>query len=495
MRVLFVYSLRSGLNLRRPLWSLADIQIGISYVSAYLRSQGHATRLVVLSSERASRSLSLLNAAVREFDPQLIGFTAVATQYPFISAAARQLKQLWPEKFLILGGPHASLKPHEVIQDAFDAVCVGEGELPAAELAAQMQSGQSPRGISNLWIKQPDGTVEKNPTRNFLTDLERLPFPDREIWHDWVMQRPRTQQVVLPSRGCPYTCSYCSNHALRKLADGKYVRLRAPISILQEIRELKQRYPETTDIRLESETIAINLDWLNELTEQIRVFNNQLDRKISFATNFRVARPFLNDQVFAALERANVRTIDIGLESGSERVRREILRRHYSNEDFFQAVALARRYGMNVDVYNMIGLPGETFADHMETIKVNHRVCPNRSLTSIFFPYPGTDLFETCAAQGLLTAGNVTAERCRATLDHPKFREAEIQRAYDWFEYRVYRGHRPLHSRLRKVLRNKIARHAWVDRAFLRLLPLWYAFRDKKLAKTRPTVLKGFGAA
>lgn len=301
MRVLFVYSLRSGLNLRHPLLSLRDIQIGISYVSAYLKSQGHSTRLVVLSSERASRSLSLLKAAVVEFDPQLVGFTAVATQYPFISAAARQLKQLWPRKFLILGGTHASLKPDEVIQDAFDAVCVGEGELPAAELAAQMQSGQSPRGISNLWIKQPDGTVEKNPTRNFLTDLELLPFPDREIWHDWVMQRPRTQQVVLPSRGCPYNCSYCSNHALRKLAAGQYVRLRAPLNILQEIGELKQRYPETTDVCLQSETIAINLDWLNELTEQIKVFNDQLDKKISFATNFRVARPFLTDQFLVRL--------------------------------------------------------------------------------------------------------------------------------------------------------------------------------------------------
>lgn len=495
MKVLLVYSLRSALKLRHPLRSLEDIQIGLSYVSAYLKSQGHSTRLVVLSSERASRSLSLLKTAVGEFDPQLVGFTAVTTQYPFISAAARQLKQLWPRKFLLLGGTHASLKPDEVIQDAFDAVCVGEGELPAAELAAHMESGQSPRGIPNLWIKQPNGTVEKNPTRDFLTDLERLPFPDREIWHDWVREGPRTRQVVLPSRGCPYNCSYCSNHALRKLAAGKSVRLRAPVNILQEIQQLKQRYPETTDIHLESETIAINLNWLNELTEQIRVFNDQLDKKISFATNFRVARPFLTDQVFAALERANVRTIAIGLESGSERIRSEVLRRVYSNEDFFQAVALARRHGMNVEVFNMIGLPGETLADHRETIEVNRRVCPNRSYTSIFFPYPGTDLFETCEAQGLLTVGNGTAERFRATLDYPKFRKAEIQKAYDWFEYRIYRGHRPLHFRLLRLLWSKGGRYARVHLVLLRLLSLWHVIRDRKPTKAIPAVIKDAGAA
>jgi anaerobic magnesium-protoporphyrin IX monomethyl ester cyclase len=456
------------------------IHIGLSYVSAYLKSQGHSTRLVVLSSERPSRSLSLLKAAVAEFDPQLVGFTAVASQYPFISLAAQRLRQLWPRKFLILGGIQASLTPDEAIQGGFDAICVGEGELPTAELVAQMESGQSPHRIPNLWIKQPDGTIEKNPTRNFLTDLEGLPFPDREIWNDWAMQRPRTHQTVLCSRGCPYNCPYCANHALRKLAAGKYVRLRAPVSILQEIQDLKQRYPDTIDINLESETIAVNLDWLYELTEQIRVFNHQLDKEISFTCQFRVARPFLTDQVFGALERANVRTISIGLESGSERIRREVLGRHYSNEEFLQAVELARRHGMNVSVLNMIGVPGETLADHLETIELNRRAWPNRSHPSIFFPYPGTDLAKTCKAQGLLPAGNVSAELGVASLDYPKFRKPDIQRAYDWFQYRVYKGRRPLYFRLLKVVKNKGARHAWAHLVVLRLLPLWHALRDRK---------------
>ena len=480
MRVLLVYSLRNTITSRRPLYSLGDIHIGVSYVSAYLKSQGHSTRLVVLGSERASRSLSMLKAAVADFDPQMVGFTAVATQYPFISAAARQLKQRWPGKFLILGGTHASLNPEEVIQDAFDAVCVGEGELPTAELAAQMESGQSPRGIPNLWIKQPDGTVERNPTRDFLTDLERLPFPDREIWHDWVTQRPAKRQVLLSSRGCPYDCSYCSNHALKATSPGKYVRLRPPANILQEIQELKQRYPGTNDIRLESETIAINLDWLNEFTERIKAFNDTLVEKIAFSCNFRVARPFLTEPVFAALERANVRTIDIGLESGSERIRREVLRRIYTNEDFFQAVALARRHGMKVNALNMIGLPGETLADHMETVEVNRRVNPNQTYTSIFVPYPGTSLFDTCQKQGLLTAANVTAERFRATLDLPQFHKTDIQKAFDWFDYRIYRGQRPFHFRLRKLLRNKVLGNRWLSLVFLPLVPLWYTLRDWK---------------
>jgi radical SAM superfamily enzyme YgiQ (UPF0313 family) len=235
------------------------------------------------------------------------------------------------------------------------------------------------------------------------------------------------------------------------------------------------------DVYLQSETIAINLPWLDELAQKISAFNDELDEKISFGCNLRITRQLLTDRVFGALQRANVRTIEIGLESGSERLRCEVLRRHYSNEEFFQAVALARRHGMRVNVYNMIGLPGETLADYWQTVEVNHRACPDRSFTSIFFPYPGTDLYEICKAQGLLTeTGDQTAERRCATLDYPTFPKAEIQRAFDWFEYRIYRGHRPFHVRLRKVLRNKASRHAWSHLLLTRLFPLWQAIRGRR---------------
>ncbi len=480
MRVLLVYSLRDVLTRRRPLPSLGDIHIGISYISAWLRERGHQTRLVVLGSDTPAQSLKSLQSAVQKFDPALVAFTAVSTQFPFVRTAAAQLKQRWPGKFLLLGGAHASLAPDEAMQSAFDGLCIGEGELPTAELAEQLQAGRAPHGIANLWLRQPGGALEKNPTREFNPALDTLPLPDREMWHDWVMSPRFTQHVVLPSRGCPYNCSYCSNHALRKLAAGKYVRLREPAAVGAEVRQLKQRYPELSNIYLQSETIAINPTWLEQLADELATLNAACQPKISFACNFRVARQFLNERTFGALERANVRTLEIGLESGSERVRCDVLRRHYSNQEFFQAVDLARRHRMDVNVYNMIGLPGETLADHQQTIDVNRQVCPNRSLTSIFFPYPGTDLFSSCRDQGYLARGkDLTAERTRAMIELPGFSKEQIQQAFDWFEYRVYEGHRPWHFRFRKVLRNKAYSRAWSHFIFLRLLPLWHTFRRR----------------
>ena len=478
MKLLLVYSLRDILTARRPLASLADIHIGLSYVSAYLKSRGHQTRLVVLGSEMPAKSLALLEKAVTDFDPGCIACTAVSTQFPFIKTAARMVKQRWPAKFLLLGGMHASLAPEDALKSDFDALCVGEGEVAAAELAERLDAGRAPRGLANIWVKLPDDSVERNHSRDFLAGLETLPEPDREMWHPWVMARKLSSQVVLPSRGCPYNCSYCSNHALRKLAGGRYVRFRPPAGIVDEIRALKEHYPETTEVYLQSETIAVNADWLDALADGLEALNAKLTPRISFTCNFRVARQFVNERVFGALARANVKTMEIGLESGCERIRGEVLRRHYSNSEFLQAVELAKKYGMQVNVYNMIGLPGESVADHWETIQVNRQVCPNRSLTSIFFPYPGTDLFNLCQKQGWLTQGKtLTAERTRAMLDLPDFPRAEIQRAYDWFEYRVYEGQRPWHFRWRKMLRNKAYSRAWSHALFMRLLPLWHSLR------------------
>jgi anaerobic magnesium-protoporphyrin IX monomethyl ester cyclase len=474
MRVLLVYSLRDARSARCPLGSLQDIHLGLSSVAGSLQARGHEVRLVVLHSELGARSQALLEERVAALQPALVGFTAVATQYPFVAQAAAQLKTQRPHLYLVIGGVHATLRPEEVMAGPFDALCLGEGEEPAAELAAQLEGGSLPGGIRNLWLRRPGGLVEKNSVREFREDLDNLPAPHREMWHEWVGRGGGSRQVVLPSRRCPYQSTYCCNHALFKVARGKYVRFRSPAGVVREIQQLRERYPETREVYLQSETIAVHGPWLRALSDGLSQLNGTLEEPLEYVCNFRVARPFLREEVFQALARAGVRTLEVGLESGSERVRREVLRRHYSNAEFLQAVRLARQHGMRVNVYNMIGLPGETEAEHQQTVELNREANPDRSLTSIFFPYPGTDLHETCRQRGLLGKTVLpTSERTRATLDLPHFRKRDIQRAFEWFEFHLYQGHRPLHYRLRKVLRNKIAASTALNRLFLRLLPWW----------------------
>lgn len=478
MKALLIYSNRDCRSPRVPLEFFQDIHIGISYISAALRAGGHTTRAVVLSSEWEPKSWEMLAAAICDFDPQLIAFTSVFSQYPFVSRMARRVKARWPDKFLLSGGTCISLDPQTAMRDPFDAICIGEGEYPTVELAAALEAGRFPHGIPNLWIRTPAGSVETNPTREFLPDLDHLPLPDRQMWEPWIDANGRSRQVVSISRGCPYQCPYCCNHALRKLAGGHYVRFRSPGSIVVEVEYLRRAYPSVREVYLQSETIAMDLDWVSELGDKLNDFNRLLAEPVSFACNLRVAPLCRDDRLFAALEKANVRTIEIGLESGSERVRREVLRRHYTNQEFLAAVNLARQHGMKVNVYSMIGLPSETPEEHEETVELNRRVSPGQCYPSIFYPYPNTDLYALCQEQGLLKHHRPTSrERSRATLDLPTFPRAQIQRACDWFEFRVYRGQRPFILRLRRLISRKVTSFRWLRRIFVRLLPLWHRLR------------------
>jgi anaerobic magnesium-protoporphyrin IX monomethyl ester cyclase len=456
MNVLFIYSLDDIQSKQKPLRSWSTIQFGISYISSVLRAHGHHTRLLVLGSDNWMKSVRSVHAAMGELDPPLICFTSVFSQYSFIKKLAQTIKSQWPDKFLIIGGVHATLNSNDVIHDAFDALCAGEGEFPTLELCGLLESGQSPRGIANCWIKRDGGRVEKNEPRTFLQDLDALPFPDREMWGPWMKAQPDDEMSVLLGRGCPYDCTYCSNHVLRKVAGGKYVRMRSPENIIKELAFLHDHYPHRK-IYFEVESIALNKSWAIELCGRLETFNASIHHSFSYGCNFRISPNSMNEELFSAFEKANFFRINIGLESGSERIRREVLKRDYSNRDFLNVVSMARKHGLNIHLFNMIGIPGESLSDHMETVRLNRECQPDGHFTSIFFPYPGTELYESCIQQGLLPDSiDTRMERRQTSVKLAGFTGKQIQRAYTWFNYHVYKGHKPRWILLLQTLAVKI---------------------------------------
>ena len=113
--------------------SLSDIHFGLSQVASYIRGQGHAVRLAVLVSDTPAASLKRLDAVMEEFQPEVVAFTSVSTQFGFVEQIAGHLRESWPKMVLVVGGVHCTLEPERAIAGPFDAVCVGEGELPLTE--------------------------------------------------------------------------------------------------------------------------------------------------------------------------------------------------------------------------------------------------------------------------------------------------------------------------------------------------------------------------
>ncbi|MCX5658079.1 MAG: radical SAM protein, partial [Candidatus Omnitrophica bacterium] len=446
----FVYSLNSSSELSKLLEEQLEMQFGISYISSFLKERGYKTSLLILNRKS---SPSLVDEYIKATSPLLICFSAVATEYAFIEKVARGIKCRFPGIFLMIGGVHVSLCPEDAMLDVFDVLCINEGEFSTFELAKQLADGVKPSGIANLWIKHDEG-IEKNSLRPFLQDLDSLPFPDRDMWQPWV-KNLESRFGVLLGRGCPFSCTYCCNHVLKKLAVGNYVRYRSPENILREVEYLVEKFPGLKEIYLEVETIgAAKLEWALELCVKLKIFNARRDLPVSFGVNLRVIKyePGL-EKLFIAFKESNFRHINIGLESGSERVRYEILKRNYTNEDIVKTVDLARKYGLEVWFYNLIGLPGETAKDFKETIRMNRLCQPDFHYLSIFYPYPGTQLYSVCKKRGLLNQSSheEKIERMSVFLDMPEFPSGQIEEQFIWFDYFVYKGFRPPDQLLRDV--------------------------------------------
>lgn len=452
MRILFIYSLLDYLNPVKPLHNQQQIQFGVSYISSVLKSKGYITDIFVLT--RKTKKQILYNF-IKKFNPDIIGFTAVSTEYKFISKIARYIRTSFPLIYLLIGGPHVSLNPNEPINDVFDAVCIGEGEYPTLELVEQLKIGKKPTNIKNLWIKN-ENKIEKNPSRDFIQDLDKLPFPDRKIWQKWI-KWTNTSHSILLGRGCPYNCTYCCNHGLRKLASGKYVRFRSVKNILKELEHLIKKFPSTKEIYFEVETIGADLNFGINLCSELERFNNHLKRKLSFGVNLRIVPKIDFEPLFQSLKKANFRFINIGIESGSERIRAKILKRFYSNDDIIKNIKLAKKFGLKVSTYNMIGFPEEDMVEFQKTIEINRKCLPDWTQTSIFFPYPGTELYNLCNEKGLLDNNiDERLERHRAVLNLKNFTKRQVQHQFEWFYYNVYRGNIPMTLILPRIFIEKL---------------------------------------
>lgn len=453
-----IYSVEGQYPTDKPLESQAGIPFGLAVIATCLKTAGHNPTVLVFTPNHDIELI--INDYIDNNKPELFCLTAVSTQFPFIMAIAEEIKKRDPDIFVLLGGVHATLNPEESIQEPFvDAICIGEGEVAAVELANQIKNGKRPSQINNLWIKNQNG-IEKNPISEFIQDLDSIPVIDRSLWLPWVLDM-NCRPSILIGRGCPNRCTYCCNHAIVKVTSGKYVRYRSPENIIEEMNQIIRDNPKVDEIYLETETLSVNLGYTYELLKKIESFNSQLSKPIRFGVNVSMAKSIIGNQVFFDhLKRASFTSLNIGLESGSERIRKEILRRpHHTNDDLIAFCQMAKQNGIAIYLFVMMGLPTETLADYKETLDCVRRCAPNFVNLSIFYPYPGTDLYQKAKDLGLFKGHIIMtdSERKYPVLDLPGFSKYRIRTEYILFYLKSMHGIYPSSSILRLTLWNLLA--------------------------------------
>lgn len=395
MKVVFVYpDLLEGAAWRGYYYS------GIGILSAVLKQAGHEAALLHVTQPVGREAfLERLRALLPTAGPRLVGFSVTSNQYPFLCEWGSWIKAEWPDAWVIAGGVHPTLVPEETLQQpAVDIVCVGEGEGAIVELAAALEAGRAPAGIRNLWWKQPDGTVEHNPLRP-LVELDTLPFPDREVFdYPNLHHERRGEATMMVSRGCPYRCSYCCNEALREVYRGlgKPTRFRSVPLVIAELRTVLDTYPFVERFVFDDDILPLWRDWFRDLAQ---AYQREIDRP--FACNLRPN--LVDEEIVGLLQSSGCEEVRFGIESGNDEVRNGLLNRQLTREEIVRAVALCHQAGLKVFSFNIVGFPGETVAQMLDTVKLNAVVRADVTRVTIFFPYQRTKLHEISQAQGLLT--------------------------------------------------------------------------------------------
>lgn len=424
---------------------------GLGYLSAVLKASGHDTALHYADREPEQ---SEFVATVAAAAPRIVGFSSTTHQHPYVERWAAWIKQAMPELLLVSGGTHPTLAPEQVAQSPhLDVICVGEGEDALRELADRVAAGESFDTVQNLWVRR-GGEWVRNELRPLVHDLDRLPFPDREVFDSGALLQSSGGWVdLMAGRGCPYQCSYCSNPALQKRYRGlgNYVRFRSVANVLAEIAALAQRYPVKT-LNFQDDTFTLDRHWTREFCQEYRA-----QFRFPFWINTRVEH--LTDEVVAALAGARCRGVRIGIESGDEQVRRDILKRRMSNAEIEEAFKRLRRHGLLIYTCNMLGVPGETPDKVQRTIELNRRLEPDDLQFSVFYPYPMTELYDLSAERGYLHEGVSlsTYYSRQSILNLPGLSPESLAELYDQFvalksELSMRRTH-PWKYRARKGVR------------------------------------------
>ncbi len=446
LRILCIYTVGNYVDRDRPLDAAFYIPFGLAYVATSLQREGHRVRTLVLTPD--SPLASPLGNVLQEFRPQLLCLTAVSTQFPLVKKVAESARHYDPNVYIALGGPHASLNPEDAMGcPPIDAICLGEGDRAIVQLAEQLEAGEEPGDIPNFrFRRRGSGRIEINALEPFHEDLDGLPFIDRAMWRPWILE-PEVMPSVLLGRGCPNSCSYCSNHALKKLATGRYVRFRSPENVVAEIAQIA-RNPSVSEIHLEVETIGGNMKFAFDLCKALEAFNAARKDPVAFELNLALSSRLVTDedlteQLLAAFRKANITKLDVGLESGSPRIRNEVLRRpRYTNDQFIGFCRKAADHQVGIKTYVMIGLPSETLEDWRQTLDVLRHARPAQIQLGIFYPYPGTDIYDLARELGHTPDEKVDGarERKRVALGLPGFGRTRIATEYALCEFRVYKG-------------------------------------------------------
>lgn len=369
--------------------------LGLRYISAMLKNSGFTD---VTGIDLNVDKISKFESEVMTAD--VLGIYAVSRKFPEVVEFAEKAKGLNSRIKVVIGGPHASLEPEEVIScEYIDFVVMGEGEYTFLELVRALEKDEDLSQIKGICYKL-DGNTKRNSAREWIKNLDNILFPDFELFNSnkyslkyyrlpWSFIRTAT---AIASRGCPYNCTTCQP-ALREI-NGPY-RQRSVKNVLLEIKFLKQKY-KVRYITFLDNTFTVNRNWVVDFCNEL------IKQKIKIKWDCAGTVSLVDKDLLLLMKKAGCRGISFGIESGSQYVLDKILNKRQTVHRAREVIQEAGEAKLRTHCWFMIGIPGETKEQMLETVELAKNINCTSLMFSIVQPQPHVAITRICIENGWL---------------------------------------------------------------------------------------------
>lgn len=335
-----------------------------------------------------------ITQTIKEFKPEIIGISVKSVKIPSALKIAKISKRIDEHIKIIVGGFHATIRPQDLLsKKEVDIVVRDEGEETFLELTKCIEKNRNEFGkIAGISFKDQNGNLINNPSRTLIKDLDVLPYPKRELL---IGNQTYTQDQlgwIITTRGCPYDCAFCNSKAVWN----QVVRYRSIQSIIEEIDYMKKEY-KVSNFVFADDSFTINK---KRILEFCRILMQE-EKGIAWSCITRA--DLIDDEIIKAMKKAGCTKIDIGIESGSERIQ-DVINKGINLAQAKEMAKMLKENQMFWAGFFMMGFPTETKEDVLKTLKFMKEVNPDWVCLSIFTPYPGTKLYEIVKEKGLILA-------------------------------------------------------------------------------------------
>ncbi len=381
MKVLLVFAgiSGSGFNTTGQRQRLVWINHGLASIASSAKKCGHDVSLVDL---RQLFSWDDFEREVRKISPDVAGLTMMSVDYDPVMKAVEVIKNVNKSTKVVVGGPHPSLVPDDVVNNPLiDYIVQGEGEISFNDLLNDLAAGKASQRI----------------IKGAKPDLDSLPFVDREMFCAQEMPIDHFLRIpfvtIIAGRGCVYNCSFCQ--PAERLIFGSKVRRRSVDNVIAELKILRERL-DFQSLMIHDDCITEDRDWVLEFCDKYR----KNGFRQPFICQSRADIICKNEDMVKLMAKTGLAMFLIGFESGNQRVL-NFLRKGTTVAHNYKAAAICRKYGVRVWANYMLGIPTETKEEALDTLRMIKRIKPYRASPAFFTPHPGSDLYSYCEENGL----------------------------------------------------------------------------------------------